>query len=66
MTHKVSIRVSQTRQPNGIVSCKHISLREKLLNKLFGRQKDMLILIPGKSVESMSISESHDQGGAEK
>ena len=67
MGHTLKIGVSRE-APNGdqsladrIVSCRRVTLREKLLRLLLGQKRRLTILIPGDSVKSLSIME---EGGA--
>ena len=64
MEHKLKIRVSKQPEEGGIVSCRTITMREKLLTKLFGGKRTVTILIPGDSVESVSIQEINEGGTA--
>lgn len=48
---------------NGIVRCKNVNLRERLLQSLFGDKQKLMILIPGDSVESLEINNTLRQGG---
>ena len=62
MSHKLKICLSgQT--SNGIVRCKNVDLRERLLRSLFGEKQKLMILIPSESVESLEINNNHKQGG---
>lgn len=63
MKHTLKIKVSKEPEDGGVVSCRTISMREKLLRKLFGSKRTLTILIPGDSVESVSIGEI--SGGGE-
>lgn len=63
--HKLTISVSKHPQTGGIVRFKNVSLREKLLRKLLGEKQKLMILIPGDSVESLSINEIETEGGGE-
>ena len=63
MKHTLKIKVSKEPVDGGVVSCRTISMREKLLCKLFGCKRTITILIPGDSVESVSIGEI-SEGGA--
>ena len=47
---------------DGIVSCRHITVREKLLRMLFGEKRRLTVIIPGSSVKTLSIEE---EGGEE-
>lgn len=64
MKHSLKICVSPKTQIDGIVQCRNVSLREKLLSRLFGKQERVMILLPGSSVESLSITELPEGGTA--
>ena len=57
MRHNLKIRVSKKPENGGIVSCRSISVREKILRFLLGCPTKLTILVPGDSVESLSINE---------
>jgi hypothetical protein len=57
LKHKLKISVSKRPQTGGIVRLKNITLREKILRYLLGEKQRLMILIPGDSVESLSINE---------
>lgn len=63
MKHNLNICVSKEPQTGGVVRCKNVTLREKLLTRLFGKQEKVMILIPGNTVESLSITELPEGGG---
>jgi hypothetical protein len=63
MKHNLTISVSKDPRRGGVLQCKNISIREKLLTKLFGRKQKIMILIPGNSVSTVSITEV-PEGGA--
>ena len=63
MKHNLKISVSREPQTDGIVRCKSVSLREKLLTRLLGQKEKVMILIPGNSVDTVSITEV-PEGGA--
>ena len=63
MKHNLTISVSKDPRRGGVLQCKNISIREKLLTKLFGRKQKIMILIPGNSVTTVSITEV-PEGGA--
>lgn len=42
--------------------CKNISIREKLLTRLLGRKQKVMILIPGNTVSTVSITEVQEGG----
>lgn len=57
MKHNLNICVSKEPATGGIVACRTISIREKLLTLLFGQKEKVMILVPGKTVEAVSITE---------
>lgn len=63
MKHNLNISVSKKPSEDGIVQCRNVSLREKLLARLMGRRERVMILVPGNSVESVCITEV-PEGGA--
>ena len=64
MKHNLKISVSNEPQTGGVVRCRNVSLREKLLTLLLGRKERMMILIPGNSVAELSIVEMPEGGAA--
>ena len=62
MKHNLTISVSKDPRKGGIVQCKKISIREKLLTKLLGRKQKIMILIPGNTVSTVSITEVQEGG----
>ena len=62
MKHNLCISVSKDPQKNGIVQCKNISIREKLLIRLLGHKQKVLILIPGTTVSTVSFTEVQEGG----
>ncbi|QAT48622.1 hypothetical protein EQM14_01830 [Caproiciproducens sp. NJN-50] len=63
MKHELKISVSKKPQTGGIVRCRNVTLREHALRRLFGEKQKLIVLIPGDSVESLSIKEIEPQGG---
>lgn len=63
MKHNLKISVSKKPQTGGIVACRNITLRDRLLTFLFGQKQRVMILVPGDSVEMVSITEI-TEGGA--
>ena len=60
---KHTLKISVARDPSGgIVSCRHITVREKLLRMLLGEKRRLTVIIPGNSVKTLSIEE---EGGEE-
>ncbi len=64
MKHTLKISVSRDSPDNGIVSCRHVTIREKLLRFLLGDRQRLTVIVPGDSVESRSINEI-EEGGSE-
>ena len=58
MKHKLKISVSKEPRTSGIVNCRNLSIRERLLRFLFGEKKRVTVLIPGDSVEEITICEN--------
>jgi hypothetical protein len=57
MKHSLKITVSKKPKYGGIVSCRSISVREKLLGLLFGKKARLTIIVPGDTVQEMAIQE---------
>lgn len=62
MKHNLKISVSKKPMTGGVVACRSISLRDKLLTFLFGQKNRVMILVPGDSVETVSITEITEGG----
>jgi RNA polymerase sigma-70 factor (ECF subfamily) len=61
MNHTLRIGVSKERLPGiGIVSCRRITVRERLLRLFLGDQRMLTVIVPGNSVKTVSI---HEEGG---
>ena len=56
---KHSLKISYTKElgSGGIVWCRTVSLRERLLRRLFGEMRRVTIIVPGGSVEELSVKE---------
>lgn len=66
MKHKLKIRVSKE-PPNGsIVTCRNISIRERLLRFLMGNKRRVTVLIPGDNVGKIEICASEKGEGNEQ
>ena len=61
MKHNLKISVSDEGTTR-LVRCKKTSIREKLLNLLFGESKRVTVIIPGDTVQELSITEE-EKGG---
>ena len=65
MKHKVKVSVSKDPQTGGIVTCRNLSVRERLLRFLFGDKRRVTVLIPGDSVGEIAICETEKGGEAD-
>lgn len=63
MEHNLKINVSKTPQKNGMVSCKTVSVKERLLKKLFGETRKVMVIVPGDMVDNVTICETPKKGG---
>ena len=57
MKHDLKISVSKKPTEDGVVICKRVALRERLLRYLFGEKRRVMVIVPGDTVESVSITE---------
>lgn len=57
MKHNISISVSKTPQLGGVIACRTLTMRERILRLLFGLPCKMTILVPGDTVEEVAIRE---------
>ena len=62
MDHTLKISVSKNPVTGGIVSCRHISVRERFLRFLLGEKRRVAIIVPGDSVRELAISEVMEGG----
>ena len=62
MKHKLKISVSKEPQTGGIVTCRNVTIRERLLRILFGDK--VTVLIAGDSVGEIGICETEKGGDA--
>ena len=65
MKHKVKVSVSKDPQTGGIVTCRNLTVRERLLRFLFGDKRRVTVLIPGDSVGEIAICETEKGGEAD-
>lgn len=62
MKHELKISIRREPFEGSIVSSRTITLRERLLKRLLGDKHRVTVIIPGDSVERVSISELPDGG----
>lgn len=60
----LKISVSKAPQTRGVATCRNVNVRERFLRFLFGKKQKVTILIPGDSIDEVSICELV-RGGAE-
>ena len=68
MKHNLKICIASGPETGGIVRCKTVRLRERVLRRLFGDTRRVTIIVPGDSVQALSVQEvpevgSHDCAG---
>jgi hypothetical protein len=57
MKHALNITVSKKPVNGGIVACRKVSVRERLLRFLFGDKTGLTVIVPGDTVDEIAISE---------
>ena len=57
MNHTLQITVDNKKRNRGIVTCRSISVRERLLRFLLGSPIKLTVIVPGDSVEEIGIKE---------
>ena len=62
MKHNLQISLRRKPSGNGIAYCRRVTLRERVLNWLLGEKKRVMVIVPGASVECMSIQELPEGG----
>ena len=61
LKHKVKISVSEQPKAGGIVNCRSITIRDRLLRFLTGDRRKVMALIPGDSVGEIAICEKGEK-----
>ena len=62
MRHTLQISVSKRPVNGGAVSVRRVSIRERLMRFLFGDTVRLTVIVPGNSVEELSIKEIAEGG----
>ena len=57
MNHILQITVDNKNRNRGIVTCRSVSIREKLFRFIFGDKIKLTVIVPGDSVEEIGIKE---------
>jgi hypothetical protein len=60
MRHKLKIKVSKERSNGGVLACRQVTVRERLLRFLLGSPVRLTVLVPGDSVDEVAIREVAD------
>ena len=58
MRHNLRITVSKERPDGGVMACRHVAIRERLLRRLFGDPVRLTVLVPGDSVDEVTVTET--------
>ena len=62
MEHTLRISVSKEPADGGIVSCRNVSVRERLVRFFLGEKRSLTIIVPGGSVRELAVSEIMEGG----
>ena len=57
MNHALNIKVSKERLTGGIVACRQVTVRERLLRFFLGSPVKLTVLVPRDSVSEIAIKE---------
>ena len=60
MRHTLNIKVSKKRANGGVLACRQVTVREKLLRFLLGSPVRLTVLVPGDTVDEVAIKEVAD------
>jgi len=63
MRHQLKISVSRDPPEMRLVRCRRIPVRERFLRWLFGETRGVTVIIPGDTVETLSVEELPEEGG---
>ena len=62
MKHKLKISVSKEQHTDGILTCRNVTVRERILRFLLGDKQRLTILVPGDRIEELAICETMKGG----
>lgn len=62
MKHRLKISVSDKSENDGVVACRRVRLRKRLLDKLLGPAQRVTLIVPGQTVECLSVEEVSEGG----
>ena len=55
MKHNLKISIARAPDSGGIVRCRTVSMRERVLRCLFGDMRRITVIVPGGSVQALSV-----------
>lgn len=58
MKHTLNIKVSKDPKNGGIMACRQLTMRERLLRFLMGSPVKLMVIVPGDSVDEVAIFEN--------
>lgn len=62
MRHNLKISISKKPKDEGVVNCRNVTLRERLLRFFLGDKKRLTVIIPGDTVSELAIAEIKEGG----
>ena len=60
MKHTLNIKVSKGTDNGGIMTCRQMTMRERLLRFLMGSPVKLTVIVPGDTVDEVSIFEKKE------
>lgn len=57
MANKILISIAKHLYPDGVVSMRHITVREQLRRLLLGKPHHLMVIAPGKDGQQLQINE---------
>ena len=60
MRHALKIRVAKSKSNDGVLACRQVTVRERLLRFLLGSPVKLTVLVPGDTVDEVAIREVAD------
>ena len=61
MNHTLNIKVSRERLSGGIMACRRLTVRERLLRFFLGCPVKLTVIVPGDSVDEVAIFEKRKE-----
>lgn len=63
MKHNLKISVSKEPKQDGIVACKQMNPKDRKFKSMLNGLSGVMIIVPGNSVQDITISEVDSKGG---